>query len=567
MSRNFKSSNTNSTKAKGKTNYRGKRSLATAESVDYKLKSGNDPAWYSNDAQLLKDAASIPFSWALGTPITRNNPLYQTGTVYSRRSLDSDFIPGICSLRLSPSVGRSDGPQSPINIAAFQTYAFVRHANSGHSNYDPTDFMLMLTAMGQIYSYINWLQRIYGCITLYAQKNRYLPTAVLTAQHVDALDLNSNIANFRYGINMLINKAASFAVPASMPYYNRMAFLYQNIYTEGDSIKDQLYMYTPDGFWSYSAFESDIPGSLTFRDLRAEYPTLMTTKNLLDFGDSLISVLIKDEDINIMSGDILKAFGQENIIKLQTLPTEYTLIPVFNLAVLEQMKNTKAVGDLISKSGSLAMSSLGVYQSPDASYLVHMPRVQNSGSSLPEKRSMHVGMSALCENKILTTLIADVSPETVIENTRLMATGTHYSFNPNTGDVSVDITGGTELCSWVEIWDRGYEEVGPGLVDIVDFSYTYRYGETLYGPDLMTEPVEGFRSLLPSLLASCNFKYRPEMRTTLVISEASTGPASYETYTSFDVDNYAVLSTQDLEKMHETALLSLFRVPSIARLR
>lgn len=41
-----------------------------AKSNGNKLKSkSNDVSWYSASTQLLADAASIPFSWATGTPL------------------------------------------------------------------------------------------------------------------------------------------------------------------------------------------------------------------------------------------------------------------------------------------------------------------------------------------------------------------------------------------------------------------------------------------------------------------------------------------------------------------
>lgn len=224
-------------------------------------KGSNDPAWYAASNELLRDSASIPYSWPVGTPIDFHNPLNLTAE--NRKWA----VPGIQSIQLVPSVGLSDSPSSPINVAANATYAFVRHANAGHSNYDAPDLMLYIMAMSQVYSYICYLQRAYGVATLYAQTNRYLPDALLTAMGCNPGAIRSGLSDFRYGINVLINKAASFAVPAEMTVFNRQAFLYSNIYTEGTSIKDQLYMYNPNGFWQYSWDTATQKGKLTLKSM------------------------------------------------------------------------------------------------------------------------------------------------------------------------------------------------------------------------------------------------------------------------------------------------------------
>ena len=107
-----------------KTQYKGKN-IAGPSARETEV-GNNDPAWYAANAELLRDAASIPFSWALGTPIDTEDPLNAGNTM---RKI---CIPGIQTMRLYPSGGSSTQASDPINTAANATYAFVRHANSGH---------------------------------------------------------------------------------------------------------------------------------------------------------------------------------------------------------------------------------------------------------------------------------------------------------------------------------------------------------------------------------------------------------------------------------------------------
>lgn len=197
-----------------------KSSRRNVERDDKKLdredvkRSTNDPQWYAADPALLRDSASYPFSWPYGTKIGYPS-------MVSKRS---NVVPGVMALHVCPTLGKSEDSYSPLNVAAASMYSFIRHANSGHSNYDAPDLMLFVTAMSQIYSAINWAQRLYALAMLYDQKNRYMPKALIKANGVDPDSIINNLSNYRYWLNTVINKAASLAVPANLTIFSRMAF-------------------------------------------------------------------------------------------------------------------------------------------------------------------------------------------------------------------------------------------------------------------------------------------------------------------------------------------------------
>lgn len=548
---NNKNSRKNSNNNK-KSNYRKKGSSRPNRCQDEKdgldeLKSKtNDPNWYAANPAIMRDAASIPFSWAVGTPVTMN--VDTTGLAPT--SERDYFVPGIQVMTLKPSVGWSPNATSPINIASTAMYSFVRHANAGHSNYDSPDLMLYTLAMSQVYSAINWLMRIYGCATLYAQRNRYLPNALLEAQGVDAKDVMSHLADFRYGINVLISKAASLAVPASMTIFQRHAFLYQNVYTEGTSIKDQLYMYNPAMFWMYGLKPTDSSGTLVPRAVGDK----LTVDKLLQLVDDLLTPIISSEDMNIMSGDILKAYGDGGIIKLQNLNEVYPITPIFDIAVLEQMKNATVV---------LASSnSLSVEQDSSHGYLVSRPAYYGDLmiSDATTKTNM---MRRWSENRILTTTTAEVDPSLVMESTRLMVGGTYA---PKTGDVKeqVQLACGTEICTQV-VWY--YYEWNPltgheGEVRLVNMALS----ELEFLDQTYWKVPEGkdYTTALARATVMSHFRFHPCMR--VWITNSPTDASVYLYGTIFDIDNYAVIHGDTLQRLHEAALMNMLAVPSIARL-
>lgn len=494
---------------------------------DHNTCAGNDPSWYAANPALLRDSASIPFSWAVGTPISLDIP-----------NMKSPWsIPGIMTVDIIPSFGYSSDPNSPLNLAATSMYSFIRHANSGHANYDSPDLVLYIGAMTQIYSAINWLQRIYGCVTLYAQGNRYLPTALTEAQFVDYNDVYNNLANFRYGINALIAKCSSLAVPATMPIFNRHAFLFQNVYIEGPSIKDQMYMFNPAGFYWFD-FDQASAGCLVYHQLQDDVtttPKYYTSSELLSFVNAMLDSIVRNEDINIMSGDILKAYGG-NIIKLAPLPEIYPLVPVFNAAVLEQLKNATVFD-------SNDLHTLDIKQSDDKSFLEYMPTyiaAERGTTTLEQAKSL---MDYYFGRRVLSTIIADPDPSVVMEDTRLMV-----ALNPiGRTDVTASVICGSEIPVDIRYFTLLFNSSGNGKLSIGRV-----YSSLSVTAEKMPVRFSAFARLK-------HFKYCPAICATIFGTESITR----EIY--FDADNFAVLDYQTLNKMHETAILSMLNVASVAK--
>lgn len=495
-------------KSKGKSHkyMRDKKGEYTTDADTRDANGNNDPSWYSTNPALLRDAASIPFSWSNGTPIDLNMP-----TSFP----DGYIVPGICSISLRPSIGYADNPTDPINVAATAAYSFVRHANSGHANYDSPDLMLYLVAMSNVYAYINYLQRAYASATLFSQRNRYLPNGLLKSMRIDPNDVQKHLADFRYGINVLVHKAAAMAVPAEMTYFMRTSFLYQNVYTEGTSIKDQLYLYNPAAFYKFAIEPTTSAGMLEMLDIAVSTSTLWTVDQLLDMGNQLLNPIIGNEDMNIMSGDILKAYGSDKLIKLMECPEYLPLIPIFNIGVLEQMKNAEVQG--------IQGSSNKVTQSTNKAYLIHKPRAVKVNEELRKSR------------KLLTTTTDEVTPELVMESSRLK-----LGFGAAVSNEEAYVYTGSEIVNSMEI---------------IKFNKDGTLQGSFYNGPIKLGALTDVPSVLGTVRDLSNFRFHP----------AAVFDYNSVHYPMFDLDNYAVLTSDNVRRLHEAALLSMLNVPAIAR--
>lgn len=515
----------------------------------------NDPSWYYPSEQILRDVASIPFSHMAGTKVKLGNE--NTASNYSV------YIPGLLTIELQPTMGNSEDQTSAINSAAFQLYSWVRHANSGHANYDAPDMMLYIMAMSQAYSFINFAQRLYGCAMLYSNMNRYLPKLLIEAQQVDFDDLQSNLANFRAWLNMLITKTASFSVPSQIKLFLRHSFLYQNIYIEGTSIRDQLYMYVPFGFMQYQ-LNTDGSGMLkTVPWKRSDgNANKYTVNEIIAYGNALLQPLFDSEDIGIMSGDIMKAYGGD-VIKLSLIPESYIIAPIMDIRVLEQMKNATCLGDV----------TYTLTQNPTHAYLIGKAEVTNlTAEPNPGSHLLNaykdIYMNYASENRLLTTTTADVGPDLVIENTRLMTNGV-WSDTDNTFVVTAF---GSEIARYMHIWK--YQTSSDGVISTHSALQSYicfhEYGASKTGNDyngISQNDMDRLGTWFDTLNSASHFDFHPFIHSflSMMVDNATPGVGSSRNRPigiCYDLDNYTVVHADELERLHSAAMLGLLQSPS-----
>lgn len=322
------------------------RSESPADKVDPKGR--NDPAWYAGDPQLLLDAASISSTLPLGTPIqpwasgTRDiygAALGTLGDTYGYSNV------GINTIVTAPVFPKAESFNDPLNLSAHMLYTHVRYTNSGRKNYDQADLLMYVMAVADLYSYAFYLKRIYNTAFMFSQRNLFY-NQLLECMHVNADDIVGNLAQFRAFINWYIAKISTLVVPSSVELFKRRAFMYQAVYCENTelSLRDQLYMFIPAGFYKWKLDDKN-KSMVEFQPFQY---TLGVDGYKLDFStlksyaNDLLEGLIGDEDIGIMSGDIMRSF-EGNLIGISSQEEQGLLIPIYDEYVLHQMKNATLV--------------------------------------------------------------------------------------------------------------------------------------------------------------------------------------------------------------------------------
>lgn len=571
----------NSNKGGNRNNYRSNKSKNNSRSNGNNSKQGegfnqeerptNDYTWHAPNEELLRDAASIPFSWSTGVPYDMgfsHSPLYELDK-------PNDIMPGICTLGVRPSLGASDRPTDALNIASNSLYTFVRKLNSGSKNYDAPDLMLYILAMTSVYSMITWLQRIYGFATMYTLRNRYFPDALINSNFVDAEDVRDNLAQFRTGINLLIAKAASFCVPANIDLFRYHAFLYSNLYCESGDIKDQVYMYVPDGFWFYQLNE-DGSGMLKFKLLgegvEVENPQKLKVSELLKYANNMLDVLMYSEDIGIMNGDVLKAFGDGNILKLRMMDESFS-VPISNdIVALEQIQNSV----ILPAEFAYAEGSGDVTQDSTHGFLLYKndwTATVSMDRKTTEDAAKAMSTLAYAANRMINTVVNNPDPTLVMDITRNVIAVDDWDYVDNKGvepglAVNIHVVSGSVVLVYCHLWQFENTNNGETTFNIYNFC-TFEWSK--YDPTKQPTLAPGVNTALSTKLGyASKFNFFPriyevQMQLGSNNTSVSINDIRIKRVNDFgQLCNYAILTPEVIKNLHDVSIFGELAAPLVA---
>lgn len=536
----------------------------------------NDPSWYDVVPGISQAAASIPFGYAFGSDLPTSNRSIITaldGTDgWSTTAIEGESysMPGICSLKLLPSLGGGGAGANKnkvLDLVSQNLYVNVRHATSGRKNYEDPDLFMTVVAIAELYSFIMYCQRLYAYAFMYSQKNWYLGRRMIEACGVNPDNVVENLATFRYNINRMVYVAQQYPVPANMSYFARKIFLYSGYYTESatGNIKDAVYQFIPAGFYKF-AIINDVSG------LDIEYTNYnnATVGDLLNTFDSLIANLLDNEDIGVISADVVKAFGN-NLFTLPAIPAELSIVPSYDPYVLSQFKNA----DIIPWDPKLHVSITGTSTGSEVIYNGQVSQKNSNlinliatGKTFTTSDTDALGWDTIAAINITetSTKLLDVDADQpdygyVMESTRLKVARnpsqfhSKVTFTDDDGNAAACWTSyftGTEICVGVSI---GY--FNNGIFSV-------------YSPkNWVLEAVKVANSsawwIIESTLLRCfpKFRFAPQ----LFIQEVEHNDDVITNYavTAYmnNCENVTTLEFNTLTKIHEAALTSLLYIPGV----
>lgn len=490
----------------------------------------NDVSWYASNPELLRAAASLPFSTVTGDNLTR----------YSL-SNENVGIPGIMALYWSPSIGGDF--TDPINQAADSVYSYVVHANSRRTSYVAEDLMLTILGGANLFSFIAHGIRAYGVARMYDQRNSYLPDGLLRMMGFDPQDIRKNLSQIWFDLNEIIARSNQIWIPNNMPIIERWFWLNTNIFQDSESIKGQYYLFCPDTIYAYSDNNHSQGTSLInvssgvvaatgdlFTTARPQGQTsLRTWQQYMNTVNLLFDQLINSEFRGVMFGDILKAYGADKIYALKPIPVDYTVVPVYDKEVLTQIENCM----------SIPAAPVAFTQDINSQRIVstNLSTFTNySGSTVTVSSSNDTTVAYIPGTQVLNFHQKETpSPEQIMVATRLKPMNWIKR-----GDVIIPATAGSEIIDYIITLKHKW-------VNNIPQPEYFTYSQSRYS--------QSGNSPLNVVNNISAFDWAPWVYYT---SADKTGNVSMALG---DWDNWTSISSTDVMKMHQAALYSEFGVP------
>ena len=553
--RNSKSRKNNEDRNNKRLKDKKKRSSMECESDEVRTSKTNDASWYTKSTALLNSAANLPYGYPLGSSLKLGPIDFTTG-----------HLPGVCTLWTITGPGRALDINAPVNVAGKDIYSFVRHANSGHANYDSNDLLVYMLAADEAYMLFYQAVRVFGAVNLFNNENRYGPSGIVAALGWSYNDVMKNLAKFRYAINAMAVKLNSLAVPATWPLFQRHAWLYSGLYVDGTSPKAQMYAIAPVLY----RVRDDKTGNLvaysfaTGQPFEAGkpilHPTGITVDKWITAMDSCLNALLSSEDVGIISGDILKAYGPSGLVVTNPIPTDYTIAPIYDEEVLSQIQNasffTGAADVDIKTDNSIYAGGIIKY---DPRVHVRNPIGIVGNCNIHDLYKMYPLL-----NWMLTLNLNEPKPADTMVASRLSSIMVPYPTKWS-GSAWSSMTGADTANMFVEFDTMGTEFVSQvsvlcfGADDKAYYHDVDPYQLSLWSGNAITKADD------PRILTMMSkFKYHPRVFTLAFTNDtpSATAVPTVQGDVLLEVDNFTILDSGTLGQLNSCAILSEFDVPT-----
>lgn len=492
----------------------------------------NDPSWYNKVPQLVKDSSSFSFS----------NPLGAQMSILRGQPYGGDTFAGVMKLNFIPALGtQGTSLATELKQVANALYSAVRKGNSGGANYDSTDLMMYVLAVGLATEFWAECTRAYSVFKTYKTRNKYYGEQLAVFLGFDR-SISTELANFREIINAFAVKINSLAIPKNIPLFSRLMWLGGNIFKDYDTHKSQLYAFVN----KYYPVYKDVIGGVQYVLRNPAAPGTIDKARVKAIIDQITTSILENPDLGNISGDIQKFFSEAELLAIPVIDEDYHVEATYSLEVLSQINGATVNGALkAAPSGTL----LGTWQLSDGRMgtgfgvtdgTTYPTQIKPLAIVNPFPAGSEPYSQQQLNSRIVNMYKDEVTDLDVMVATRLMCT---YAVNVSQNQLEIQASG-TEVIT----------EVTLAKIDVANGTWV----ESSWGSYFLgfTEAAQ-VGTTLQTLAHFGFFEYDWHPQKWLLEISVSGGISTlYEFRPLFDVVNYSVLSPDALETMHIVAFQS-----------
>jgi len=540
----------------------------------------NDIHWHNKYADLLETVAKLPFNRLGGMAVDLTNG------VASAKVIRTSVMRLLFTLSIGVCDKESDGFQAEIR----KLYLAMKRKYRGLNTYETADLAYVILAITSFFLWLCKGERIYGVLNYYAIQNRDVPYTLVRALGIDYKDFNSHLADFRAGLNYLITRAQSLCLPNGISALERWFFLESNIFKDSEGARSAYYVFDIDEVFMFSGTYADTGSAAIGFDYTKNLTAsdMMEVSEYLSIGEELIEALLTDDDVTLILGDVVSYFtnpssGVIDVMGMNIVPENYTVVPGYSEEVLEQVHNCSFIGEDLCIRSAQAGWTLDSSKLPSGNtYLIansltlhdfcqsggvciHKPFICSkssntnftpdvlTGYTYPGYISQNPGNEAknVAGTRILDSWKDNPSHEDVTEMTRLITTS-EYRFGiygTNNAARIDDITStGSEIITHIELFPSLYAKNQSKIT--------------------LSQVLSGN---IDPLIALTNFDWHPILYKMLFSSSSIGGRTQmYNAYASDqryiiggDTDNYRTISSDLLKPINDVVIMSNFKIDSV----
>jgi hypothetical protein len=311
-----------------KPNRRGRRNFRK----DAPTRGGNDFAFWNEYPELMNIATRLPWMHIAGTPLEATG----VNVNFSNVAVQHYFsIPGT-----------SEFATDPLNLVFRQIYLDMHRKYRGVGTYQACDIGIAMICIESVLQLIIEAERVYGILKGYPIKSRIEPEGLLRAMGYSSTfltDVKANLANFRYGINRLIELAKRLPLPAGMSFFKNHVALNGFVYKDSEDPRASLLVFVCDNYYHYTTVgDSDcINNAGSAQSVTFSRGTISSYDTFLSLIETELTTLLTDSDILRITSDFISCYGENNMQVLMPLPEDYNVVPEYSKSILHKWHNSE----------------------------------------------------------------------------------------------------------------------------------------------------------------------------------------------------------------------------------
>nr|AVX53605.1 putative capsid [Marmot picobirnavirus] len=533
--KNIKSKNTRKSQRKCKTNRNSRNSKQTKkfdedfesmerDSSSLDTGSHNDPAWYTTGPN-GSIPFNLPFSDRLGEPIQLNaGPVGQAGVIASNTV---PAMPGIMVIPIAPTFGQATQNMDPINISVFKLHAALRYGQAYSHTYDAAHLAYHLIAADSAMMLLEYWKRLYGLLRYYSSNNRYFPEDFLRAMGIEpSTFLGSNFDAVREYINHLVDALSVIKVPKDWTFFKRHQYMMSTIYADNQVDKCQFYCFVPAYVYKYTITTTEAHLAATSFWQAGYYRTFTALK---EFTDDIINPLVGEDDVSTMAADFLRLYGSDGTYSWNHIDPNYSVVPMYDEPMLMQIHNCRPLMLQFNEMATADAATWDVTQNVATGAINFVPR-------FTRPKTNNADILNCCFSALVDVSNMPANADLVAESTRLIA-----------------------ACA-LSATDDTYTLTPYAIASDVAFEpcVFYYNASSAFNYSRMSN-----YTALPDLFQWTKFNFGPIYYRLTTTTTGITRPYGIVG----QIDNYAVIDHQLLERMNHNAMLSMMQVPVLEEVK